>query len=432
MRHATSPRQRTTDIRQMSSFAPLGNPVFRNIWLATVASNFGGIIQSVAAAWMMATISRSETMVGLVYTMSSLPVVLLALVAGALSDRHSPKAVMLWAQVSMAIASTLLAVLTFAGMMPPSLLLIFTFIVGCGMALHTPAWQASLPELVRRDQLPDAVSLNSMGFNLTRSVAPGIGGLIVVATGATSAFFLNALSYLPLIAVIARWRPPPVQHEASLGSFISSMAHGFTYALGSVQVSRLLARTLTFGLGAICIQALLPLVVRDLLRGGPVELGLLLGGYGAGAVATGVANHRLRRIFGSETLARLGFCGFMISALVTAMSRDLWLTVAACTLAGACWLMTLTLFNAGVQLATSRYVLARTLAIYQICLFGGMALGALLWGALSEQIGPAGALRWAGLFLLCGALMGFHPRLSIAALTMPGSRPTPAATPDDT
>jgi MFS family permease len=414
----------------MSSFAPLGNPVFRNIWLATVASNFGGIIQSVAAAWLMATISRSETMVGLVYTMSSLPMVFLALVAGTLSDRHSPRTVMLWAQVSMTVASLLLAALTFAGMISPLSLLFFTFVVGCGMALHTPAWQASLPELVRREHIPDAVSLNSMGFNLTRSVAPGLGGLIIVAAGTTSAFFLNAVSYLPLIAVIAGWKPALPAHEPPSGSFLKSMLGGFTYAVSSPRVSRLLVRTLAFGIGAICIQALLPLVVRDLLRGGPVDLGVLLGAYGAGAVIAGLLNHRLRRAFGSETLTRLGFCGFMASALITAVSRDLWLTGAACALGGGCWLMTLTLFNAGVQLATPRYVLARALAIYQICLFGGMALGAGLWGALAEQIGPAHALRCAGLFLLCGALMGLHPRLSIAALTMPGGRPEPQAAPE--
>lgn len=399
----------------MSAIAPLRNPVFRNFWFATMASNFGGLIQTVGAAWLMTIITDSATMVGLVYAASALPVVFLSLIAGTLADRHSPRVVMLWAQVAMTVASALLAGLTFAGAISPWLLLFFTFVVGCGMALHTPSWQASFSQIVTRAQLPDAVALNSIGFNLTRSVAPAIGGAIIVAAGAVTAFLINALSYLPLIAVIMRWHPKASGAAKPSGSFVSGMIEGVDYAIHEPPVARVLARVLVFGLATICIQALLPIVARDMLKGGAVDLGILLGAYGLGAVATGLINDRLRGWFGAETIVRLGFLGFVASAVLTALSGNLWLTAFACMLGGASWLTSLTLLNSSVQLATLRPYLARTLSIYQVALFTGMALGSVIWGGLAEWFGPAGALLCAVSALLLGILMGFHQRFALTS-----------------
>jgi MFS family permease len=181
--------------------APLRNPTFRAIWLASFASNFGGLIQAVGAAWMMTTIAGSADMVALVQTSTTLPIMLFALVSGAIADSFNRRRVLLTAQTIMLTVSATLAVFAWFDLLTPWVLLGFTFLIGCGNALNNPSWQASVGDIVPRDEVPAAVALNSAGFNLTRSVGPAIGGIIVATAGAATAFAINALSYVALIAV---------------------------------------------------------------------------------------------------------------------------------------------------------------------------------------------------------------------------------------
>ena len=188
---------------------PLRYPVFRTVWAASTLSNLGGLIQSVGASWMMISIAHSADMVALVQASVTLPIMLLSLVAGAMADNLDRRKVMLGAQIFMLVVSIALAVCAWTGLITPWLLLLFTFLIGCGAAFNAPAWQASVGDMVPRAELPGAVALNSMGFNIARSVGPAIGGVIVAAAGAAAAFAVNAASYIALIAVLARWRPPP-------------------------------------------------------------------------------------------------------------------------------------------------------------------------------------------------------------------------------
>ncbi|WP_313532749.1 MFS transporter, partial [Shinella sp.] len=166
-----------------SPLAPFRNETFRLIWAASLISNFGGLIQSVGAAWMMASISPSANMVALVQASTSLPIMLFSVAAGALADNFDRRKLMLTAQCFMLAVAIGLTLCTWYGVITPWLLLTFTFLLGCGVALNNPAWQASVGDMVPREDLPAAVSLNSMGFNLTRSVGPAIGGAIVAAAG---------------------------------------------------------------------------------------------------------------------------------------------------------------------------------------------------------------------------------------------------------
>ena len=170
--------------QRSSALSPLRYPVFRGVWAASTLANVGGLIQSVGASWLMISIAPSAAMVALVQASVSLPVVLLSLVAGAAADNFDRRKVMLGSQVFMLTVSIALAVCAWIGLMTPWLLLAFTFLVGCGSAVNAPAWQASVGEMVPRAELPAAVALNSMGFNIARSLGPAIGGLIVAAAGA--------------------------------------------------------------------------------------------------------------------------------------------------------------------------------------------------------------------------------------------------------
>ena len=175
------------------------NQTFRMLWVAAIASNFGGLVQAVGAAWMMTSLSESERMVALVQGSITLPIMVFSLLAGVFADNFDRRRIMLIAQGFMFAISVVLTVMAYQGVLTPWTLLAFTFLIGCGTALHNPSWQATMGDIVTREELPSAVSLNSMGFNLMRSVGPAAGGAIVALAGAAAAFAVNALSYIAIM-----------------------------------------------------------------------------------------------------------------------------------------------------------------------------------------------------------------------------------------
>ena len=197
--------------------APFEIPLFRRIWIANVMSQFGGQMQSVGAAWLMVQLGGSHTQIALVAASVTLPILLIALVAGAVADNYSRRSVMLVAQIYMFALSVTLCGLAWAGLLTPWLLLTFTFLIGCGMAMNAPSWQATVGDIVPRGTIADAVAMNSMGFNIARSAGPALGGAIVAAFGAAATFTLNAISYVGLIAVLFRWKPAGPQHRLDAG-----------------------------------------------------------------------------------------------------------------------------------------------------------------------------------------------------------------------
>lgn len=388
--------------------SPLGFAIFRAVWIASMASNFGGLIQSVGASWLMTSIAPSPTMVALVQSSTTLPIMLLSLWAGAVADNLDRRIVMLWAQTFMLIVSLVLALCAWTGALSPWLLLAFTFLIGCGTAFNGPAWQASVGDMVPRTALPNAVAYNSMGFNIARSVGPAIGGLIVAAAGPAAAFAVNAVSYVGLIFVLARWRPvrpPRLLPRETLGV---AMAAGVRYAAMSPTLRIVLLRAALFGVAASAVPALMPLVARDLITGGPLVYGLLLGAFGLGAVGGALTSGRLRARFSTETIVRIATVALAVGAVATGLSHITVLTILALALAGGGWVLALSTFNVTVQMAAPRWVVARALALYQMAAFGGMALGAWLFGEMAEDHGVRIALLAAGLLQGGGLLLGLR------------------------
>lgn len=388
--------------------APFRHDIFRSVWIASLASNFGGLIQAVGAAWMMTSISDSAGMVALVQASTALPIMLFSLASGAVADSFNRRQVMLIAQLAMVVVSAALAVCSHFGLLTPWLLLMFTFLIGCGTALNNPSWQASVGDMVPRSDLPAAVALNSMGFNLTRSVGPAIGGAIVAAAGAAAAFAVNTLSYLPLIFVLLRWKPAVTPNTLPRERLGMAMTAGLRYVAMSPNIETVLLRSFIFGFTAISILALLPLVARDLIQGGPLLYGTLLGAFGAGAVGGALISARLRQVLSSEWIVRCAFAGFAACAGIAGLSSNAWLTSAALVIGGTCWVLALALFNVTVQLSTPRWVVGRALSLYQTATFGGMALGSWLWGVAAETYGPDKALLAAGATMIAGAAVGLR------------------------
>lgn len=389
-----------------SALIPFRHPVFRAVWIASLASNFGGLIQSVGASWMMTSIAPTADMVALVQASTTLPIMLFSVLAGALADNYDRRKMMLVAQAFMLAVSAGLAACTYLGLITPWLLLSFTFLIGCGAAFNGPAWQSSVGEMVPRTDLPAAVTLNSVGFNIARSVGPAIGGAIVAAAGAAAAFAVNAVSYFGLIIVLARWRPdipPRLLPRETIGS---AMAAGLRYVSMSPNIRSVLFRAMLFGLAASSVPALMPLIARDLVGGGPLTYGLLLGAFGVGAVGGAFASGRLRQHASVELIVRLSFAAFAVAAAVASLSSYLWMTMAALLLAGAGWVLALSTFNVAVQLSAPRWVVGRALSLYQMAAFGGMAGGSWLWGEIAQTAGVAESLLISAAVQIAGILIG--------------------------
>lgn len=367
--------------------SPLAVPVFRAVWIASMASNFGGLIQSVGASWLMTSLTSSSQMVALVQASTALPILLLSLWSGAVADNLDRRRVMLAAQGFMLAISVVLAVVTFAGWISPWLLLVFTFLIGCGAAMNGPAWQASVGDMVPRSALPGAVALNSMGFNIARSVGPAIGGAIVAAAGAAAAFVVNAISYVGLIAVLTRWKPNYPERVLPREPLGHAMAAGVRYVAMSPDIRTVLARALTFGVGASAVPAMMPLVARDVIVGNSLTYGVLLGAFGIGAVGGGLMVRRLRDRMSVEAIVRAAAAALVTGTVLTGVSATLWLTIPALALAGGGWVLALSTFNVTVQLSAPRWVVARALSLYQMAAFGGMASGAVLFGGIADAQG---------------------------------------------
>jgi len=388
--------------------APFRHETFRMLWLATLVSNLGGLVQSVGAGWMMTTLTSSHNMVALVQASTSLPVMVFSLAAGALADNFDRRIVMIIAQIGMAIVSMLLAAMAFMGLLTPWLLLTFTFLIGCGTALFNPSWQASVGDIVPREDLPGAVTLNSMGFNMMRSVGPAVGGVIVAFAGAAAAFALNALSYLPLIVALFRWKPVRTPNLLPREDFVSAILAGLRYVSLSPNLTTVLFRGFLFGLAAVSILALLPSVASEAEGGGAMIYGTLLGCFGLGAIGGAFLNARVRERFSNETIVRAACLGFAVSCAALGLSRDLLLSHFMLLPAGACWVLALSLFNVSIQLSSPRWVVGRALSLYQTATFGGMAAGSWVWGASADAFGLGAALILASLMLVACGLVGLR------------------------
>lgn len=397
-------------VKASSAFAAFGNRTFRNFWIAAIASNLGGQIQLVGAAWLMTSLSPSQGMVALVQTSNTLPLMVGSFAAGVLADNLDRRKIMITAQVFMLVASVVLAALSFFGGLQPWTLLAFTFLIGCGTALHYPSWLTSIGEMVNKEDLSAAVSLNAMGMNITRSVGPAAGGAIVAFAGTTATFVVNALSFIAMILMLYRWKPQPRVHQLPPERFVAALGGGLRYFAMSPTILRMSMTGMVFGFSIVAILALLPLLVQDRLGGSAFVYGVLLGCFGGGAVMTAMANHHIRSRLSQRAILRGGFLVSAACASVLAVSP--WTIVSAVAMIGAgiCWLGVFSLINVTVQMSSPRWIVGRMLALYMTSIFGGMAAGGWLWGQVCERfgIGPA-LLSAAGCLLVGTVLAGFVP-----------------------
>ena len=392
--------------------APLRHSVFRRIWLASLLSNLGLLIQGVGAAWAMTQMTSSADKVALVQTALMLPIMLISMPAGAIADMYDRRIVALLSLSISLAGATALAVLAWLGMVTPNVLLAFCFIVGCGMALFGPAWQSSVSEQVPPETLPAAVALNGISYNIARSFGPAIGGIVVATAGAVAAFAANALLYIPLLIVLFLWRRASEPSRLPREKLSRAIVSGVRYISNSPSIRIVLTRTLVTGLLGGSVSALMPLVARDLLHGGAQTYGIMLGAFGMGAVIGALNIGEIRKRLSGEASVRVCAITMGLAIAVIAISTQPVITAAALVLAGSVWMLAVALFNIGVQLSAPRWVAGRSLAAFQAAIAGGIALGSWGWGHLTDLVGVETAL------LVSAGMMAASPLLGMW-LTMP-------------
>jgi predicted MFS family arabinose efflux permease/quinol monooxygenase YgiN len=393
--------------RPIPAWAPLrDSPLFRALWIAQFASNIGTWMQTVGAQWLL--IDQSPVLVSLVQTASSLPIVLLALPAGAWADMVDRRRLLLAAQLAMLAAAGVLTVLTFAGVTSPAVVLGLTFLLGCGTAVAGPSWQAIQPELVERSMLPQAAALNGVNMNLARAVGPAIAGVVVAAAGPAWVFALNTLSYLGIAAVLRAWRPAQPMVAGSRERLVEALRAGGRYVRHALIVRRLLYRALLFIPAASAVWALLPLVAARNLHLGSAGYGLLLAAVGLGAVAGALIIPRLRARMGSATMVTAAMLVSAAATVVVGAARMPVFVALALIPVGGAWIAINSSLNAGLQLALPGWVRARGLAHYLLLFQGSQAAGAVIWGVIAEVTSITTALVIAAATLLAGAIAGLR------------------------
>jgi MFS family permease len=387
-----------------ASLTPLSISLFRALWTATLASNIGAVIQTVGAQWTMTLLAPSPQMVALVSTAAMLPIVLLALPAGALADNVDRRALMLVAQVTGTCAAALLAALSFTDNVTPITLLALTAVIGATVALHQPAWQASIGDFVPRKDIPAAVSLNVIAFNGARSIGPAIGGAIIAVAGPSVTFLLNAISFLGLIVVLATRPLPRAARLHPPEPILAAMTAGVRFVGMSPPLRRIFLRGSVFALGASALQSLLPLLARTRL-GGPMSFGATMGALGLGSFLGAMLATHVRANIGGNRMLALATVVHAGATVTIAFSTSLALSMPLAFIAGASWIFVFTTTRTAIQLASPRWVVGRAVATGQVASFGCMAIGSAAWGAIAGIVGLPNALAIAAGFLALSVLL---------------------------
>jgi len=395
------------------SFAPLRETTFAVLWAATVLGNTGSFMRDVASSWLVTDLGAGPAAVSLIQAAGTLPVFLLAIPAGVLSDILDRRRFLIAVQLLLASVSITLMALSYLGLMTVSSLVALTFVGGIGAALMAPTWQAIVPELVAARDLKSAVALNSLGINIARSIGPAIGGLLLASFGAAATYGVDVTSYAIVIAALLWWRRPAGAEDVLSERFLGAFRAGLRYARASRDLHVVLLRAAVFFACSSAVWALLPLVARNLLGGDAGFYGILLGAVGAGAILGALALPRLR--------ARLDADGLMLgAAMVTALATGSlafappqWAALIVLLLLGAAWITALTTLNGTAQAILPNWVRGRGLAVYLTVFNGAMALGSLGWGMVAEAIGVPGTLLAGAASLLLAALLLHRVRLPV-------------------
>ena len=371
-----------------SPWSPFRHATFTVLWTATVIANVGAWMYSAAAGWLMTSLNPDPFIVSMVQVATTLPMFLFALPAGALADIIDRRKFLIVVEIAVTAVSAIFAAVVWFGLATPGNLLLFTFLIGIGAALTAPAWQSIVPQLVPKQDLHPAVAANSVGINVSRAVGPALAGVIVARLGIAAPFWFNAISNLGIIAALLWWHPPQKgTGHLPVERFNSAIRTGFRHARNNPHLRATLIRGAAFFLFASAYWALLPLVARNQIAGGPGLYGFLLGAIGAGAVGGAFALPWLKAKLGPDRLVAAGSIGTAIAMGLFGLARDPATALSASIVAGVSWIAVLSSLNVSAQVALPEWVRGRGLAMFVTTFFGAISLGSAIWGQIAGMAG---------------------------------------------
>lgn len=389
-------------MNQGATWYPLTHRPFRSFWSAGALVNLAIWMQTVGAAWIMAGLTESAWMVSLVQTAMTLPVFLFGLPGGVIADLVNRKYWLLFTQSLMLLASTLLCLLAFAGVLQAWSLLLLTFVLGTGSALSMSAWVAVTLTLIPREVVPAAVALNAISTNVARALGPAIAGLLIALAGQASMFLLIALCFLGVMLFLIYWRWQRVPDVLPPETFMGGMRSGLRYIRHSIELTSSLKQVFVFTSCASALWALLPLVARDQLAMEADGYGMLMGALGAGAVIAAVNLTRLYRQFALRKLVVVGAVAFAMVSAAVAVLKIAWLVWVLLVVAGIAWMAVNATIATIVQTCAADWVRARVASVYLLMYMGAMALGGAIWGLVAEYLGTSNSLLISALAVVLG------------------------------
>ncbi|MCE7004455.1 MFS transporter [Kibdelosporangium philippinense] len=374
-----------------SAWAPMRRAAYRALWIAQFASNIGTWAQTVGAQWLMGDLGGTDLQVALVQAATTLPVFLLVVPSGALGDILDRRKVLMFGQALMLIGAGALMILTTTDVTTPTILLLLIALMGVGQAASMPSFQAIQPELVPRDEIPQAALLNGVNMNVGRAIGPALGGALIAAAGPEATFAFNTVSFVGVLLVLGFWRRPADKQPMGAEHILTAVRSGARYVRSSPAYARVLVRCALFVTFASGLWALLPAIARGSLGLNASGYGLLLGSVGTGAIVGAFLVPRMLRTIGKNMVITLATCAYALTTAIAGITTSIPLAIVAMLITGTGWIAVLSTFNAEAQVLLPAWTRARALAYYQLILMGGQAIGAVLWGAVASVLD----LRWA-------------------------------------
>jgi MFS family permease len=393
-----------------SLWRPLRTPIFRQLLVADVVSDVGTFMQGVGAAWLMVSLGAGPMYVALTQTASTLPFFILALPAGAIGDIVDRRKLILRTEVWMVCAALALAMVTLTGVITPWILLALTFALSAGDAFEAPSWQAVLPELVTKDDLPAASALNGIEFNIARAVGPALAGVLIATAGVGAAFLLNVASFAGVILVVARWKRPVHKRTSPPETVGGATIAAIRYVRHAPAIRALMLRSGVVMFFASASFALLPTVAHS-VSNSAVGYGILLGCFGAGAVGGALLMQPARARWSTEGIASMAVALLGATIVATSLVHSLGGLIFIMLVSGAGWILFISLVSALVQNFAPDWVRARVLAVFMLISQGGMAAGSAVWGSVGAHKGVETALLWAGVGTIATTALGLMARL---------------------
>jgi MFS family permease len=401
-------------IKTPAALAPLREPVFRGLWLASLAANLTMWMNDVAAAWLMTSLTTSPVLVALVQTASTLPVFLLGLPSGALADIIDRRRYFAATQLWVSLTALALAALALAQAITAPALLVLTFLNGVGLAMRWPVFAAIVPSVVLRKDLPAALALNGISMNLSRVVGPMLAGFLIAALSPAAVFVINAVLAGVSFALILRWRSEPRPTALPGERFVGAMRVGLNYAWQSPRLKVVLLRVFLFFLQTSALVSLLPLVARGLHGGGPGTFTFMLASLGLGAITAAFFFPRWRARYDRDQFVAYGTVIHAVLSVVIVTVPEIWVALPTIFFLGMAWISVANSLAVAAQTAMPDWVRARGMATYQMALMGGAAAGSLVWG----QVAGFTDVRTA---VIAGAAYGVTVWASTRKLTVEGS-----------